>query len=99
MANTTSSEDDDDVPMDSEPVCLLCGAEMELMGRYAVTNTDFPRVALEEEQWKKHMRPLRSYVFVPSSEVENAYFYKYPRLWATACRASKLDSVNISSLL
>ncbi|RJE24732.1 hypothetical protein PHISCL_02941 [Aspergillus sclerotialis] len=86
-ANVVLSEDDDDAPIDSDPVCLLCGFDIKIMQSIAVTNTTFPGVAFEEKQWKIYIRTRRKYVLVPSREVENTYFYKYPRLWTAACRA------------
>lgn len=81
---------DDDAPVDAEPICLLCGIEIQVMHSPAVTNTDCPKVAFEEEQWIKYKDTELEHVLVSSCEVENTYFYKYPRLWSSACRASDL---------
>ncbi|RJE20172.1 hypothetical protein PHISCL_07489 [Aspergillus sclerotialis] len=73
-------------PPDDEPICLLCGIEISHIHSTEATSSSCPGVAFQEEQWKAFKGTRLQHILVPSSEVENAYFHKYPRLWESAYR-------------
>lgn len=74
---------------DYSGTCLIC--EVRIMRIARVTNSTNPSRVLTEHEWKHHrQKPLTEHLFVPSSEVENTEFTKYP--WLSSCyiRAGKL---------
>ena len=79
-------------PPGDELTCLLCGIEILTLQDIKEASRDFCGLAFQEEQWKAFRGTRLHNVFVPSCEVENAYFHEWPALWGTAHRASELHS-------
>lgn len=67
-------------PYSGREVCLLCGTTILCL--YSATMTDNPLNVLEEAQWEiyRNEDPIPEHILVPSMEVENMYFSKFPWL-------------------
>ncbi|KAJ5456761.1 hypothetical protein N7530_012035 [Penicillium desertorum] len=68
--------------------CLLCGVLCEIFYSKLVRPTR-PTVLFGEEKWKHRRKAKAEHVIVPSKEVEEGYFAKYPFSWSAMCRASE----------
>jgi hypothetical protein len=75
-------------PARPPPTCLLCGMMIVTLPQSPRIESSTPRVFFREMQWNHHNKTTLSHVMVPSSEVEEASFSKYPGLWACTSRAS-----------
>lgn len=78
-----------DEPRDYYATCLLCGAH--ILGLEIGTMSKNPLDVLKESQWETHRKfPIPEHIFVPSTEVENKNFSKFP--WLSSCyqRGGKL---------
>lgn len=78
-----------DEPVDYFETCLLCGAH--ILSLTIGTMSKNPLDVLKESQWEIHRKsPIPEHIFVPSTEVENKSFSKFP--WLSSCyhRGGKL---------
>lgn len=71
------------------PCCLLCGLEISKMIYSPNVNPTSSDVLLEGNQWKHHKKDKLEHVMVPSKEVEEVDFAKFPSMWSGMCRASE----------
>ncbi|OJJ44470.1 hypothetical protein ASPZODRAFT_18661 [Penicilliopsis zonata CBS 506.65] len=71
---------------DPPPICLLCGVRIFGPDAPGITDSLHPGVVFREERWKMYKNTKMEHVVVPSHEVEQAHFPKFPRLWAGAFR-------------
>ncbi|OQD64207.1 hypothetical protein PENPOL_c008G00664 [Penicillium polonicum] len=69
------------------PICLLCGLEVHGMIYSQKVNPTCSGVLFRENQWKHHKKDKLEHVMVPSKEVEEVDFAKYPSMWSSICRA------------
>jgi hypothetical protein len=84
--------DDDEIDDYKEDIednnCLLCGVHCEIFYSKTVRPTR-PTVLFGEDRWKHRRKAKAEHVMVPSKEVEEGYFPKYPFTWSSMCRASE----------
>lgn len=71
------------------PSCLLCGLEVFEMMYSPNVNPTSSGVLFRENQWKHHKKDKLEHVMVPSKEVEEVDFAKFPSMWSCMCRASE----------
>lgn len=71
------------------PSCLLCGLEVPGMIHSQKVNPTCSGVLFRENQWKHHKKDKVEHVMVPSKQVEEVDFAKYPSMWSCICRASE----------
>lgn len=75
--------------MASSSNCLLCGVQLLRITDFQQINSPRRIDLVQEKQWKHHKKAKLKHVMVPSKEVEEAEFAKYPNMWTCMCRASE----------
>ncbi|KAJ5522139.1 hypothetical protein N7527_006254 [Penicillium freii] len=78
-------------PVIPPPTCLVCEMEIPWMGESGIAGSLEYDQSLKDQcrgYWKSSLK----HVMVPSTQVEEAWFGDFPRLWSCFCRAIIKDS-------
>lgn len=79
--------DSDDI--NETPTCILCGVMVRGMIHSQPANPTTSAVLFREDKWKHYRKAKLEHVMVPSKEVEERDFKKFPSMWSCMCRASE----------
>ncbi|KAJ5869728.1 hypothetical protein N7455_004669 [Penicillium solitum] len=69
------------------PNCLLCGLGVSRTSYSPNVNPTPCDILLRRSKWKHHKKGELGHVMVPSKEVEEVDFAKFPSMWSCLCRA------------
>lgn len=80
-----------DEPRNYSETCLLCGTDILTLDGGTISHDHLD--VLKESQWEIHRKNLiPEHILVPSTEVENKIFSKFPWLSSSYQRGGKLIS-------